>query len=55
MLVEGVDAATSYSIQARHSYKSEDIMFDHTFENCVYRDAKSGNAGKRDRKGYLLG
>eukprot|EP00056_Hartaetosiga_gracilis_P009301 m.133197 g.133197 ORF g.133197 m.133197 type:complete len:118 (+) comp13097_c0_seq12:1268-1621(+) len=37
-VVEGVDAATAMSVQARQSYKLEDIVFDHTFVPCVTRD-----------------
>eukprot|EP00040_Diaphanoeca_grandis_P009192 m.47964 g.47964 ORF g.47964 m.47964 type:complete len:389 (-) comp20630_c0_seq1:198-1364(-) len=35
-LVEGIDQATSFTVQARHSYKLEDIEFgDVTFKQCV--------------------
>ncbi len=38
VLVEGIDALTSYTIQARHSYTVEDIEWDATFASCVYPD-----------------
>eukprot|EP00043_Microstomoeca_roanoka_P011442 m.107770 g.107770 ORF g.107770 m.107770 type:complete len:464 (+) comp15197_c1_seq2:116-1507(+) len=37
-LVEGVDAATSYTVQARHSYTLNDIVFDMQFAPCVSVD-----------------
>jgi len=36
-LVEGIDAATSSTLQARHSYTCEDIVFNASFERCVSR------------------
>lgn len=44
VLVEGIDAATSATIQARHSYRREDILMDRAFENCVTRDSVTGEA-----------
>jgi hypothetical protein len=44
VLVEGIDAVTSATIQVRHSYKVEDILFDHRFENCVDVDPETGGA-----------
>jgi hypothetical protein len=41
-MVEGVDSLTSSTIQARHSYISSDIEFDHTFARCVVKDVKKG-------------
>ena len=37
VLVEGIDPATAYSLQARHSYKVSDIVFQGCFEPCVSR------------------
>lgn len=36
-IVEGIEPATSDTIQARHSYTADDITWDHTFEPCVVR------------------
>lgn len=38
-LVEGIDAATSSTLQTRHSYTCEDIVFNASFERCVSRSA----------------
>ena len=38
VLVEGIDALTSYTIQARHSYTVDDVEWDATFASCVYPD-----------------
>ena len=35
MLVEGIDATTSYTIQARHSYTWEELVWDATFAQTV--------------------
>eukprot|EP00980_Cylindrotheca_fusiformis_P011972 scaffold2830_cov131-Cylindrotheca_fusiformis.AAC.93 len=35
VLVQGVDEATGATTQARHSYKTCDLAWDHTFESCV--------------------
>jgi hypothetical protein len=35
VLVEGIDEMTSSSLQAKHSYKIEDISFDHKFAPCI--------------------
>mmetsp|Transcript_2757 Transcript_2757/g.3773 ORF Transcript_2757/g.3773 Transcript_2757/m.3773 type:complete len:665 (-) Transcript_2757:265-2259(-) len=35
VLVEGTDEMTGSSVQARHSYRMDDILFDHAFANCV--------------------
>lgn len=34
-ILEGVDPTTSSSVQARHSYTAEDIVWDHDFADCV--------------------
>ena len=44
VLVEGIEAATSSTIQARHSFRYDEIEIDHTFENCVDHD-QDGTAG----------
>lgn len=38
-LLEGIDVSTSYTIQARHSYNSDDIEWEKMFEPCVSEDA----------------
>ncbi|EGD80687.1 hypothetical protein PTSG_01277 [Salpingoeca rosetta] len=38
-LVEGIDAATSYTVQARHSYTIDDVVFEQQFAPCVQQDA----------------
>ncbi|OWY92096.1 hypothetical protein PHMEG_00039043 [Phytophthora megakarya] len=42
VLVEGIDAVTSATIQIRHSYK--DILFNHRHVNCVDVDPETGGA-----------
>ena len=44
VLVEGIDPATSYTLQARHSYKRDDIVFGGGgfFAPCVTRDPIDG-------------
>lgn len=44
VLVEGIDAVTSTTIQVRHSYKAEDILFNHRHVNCVNVDPTTGGA-----------
>lgn len=41
-IVEGTDAASGGSVQARHSYTLEDIEWDQSFERCVFEDAEGG-------------
>eukprot|EP00045_Choanoeca_perplexa_P011333 m.119579 g.119579 ORF g.119579 m.119579 type:complete len:133 (-) comp15598_c0_seq2:3279-3677(-) len=36
-IVEGVDPYTAATVQARHSYTLDDIVFEHTFAPCVTR------------------
>jgi hypothetical protein len=36
VLVEGTDEGTGAAIQARHSYKTSDIVWNSTFAECVY-------------------
>jgi len=40
VILEGVDATTSSSVQARHSYTADDIVWDHDFTDCVSSDAE---------------
>ena len=35
VLVEGTDEITGSTVQARHSYRVDDIAWDHTFQNCI--------------------
>lgn len=35
VLIEGVDEITGSSIQCRHSYRYDDIIWNHTFAPCV--------------------
>ncbi|KAF1794162.1 hypothetical protein JG687_00000734 [Phytophthora cactorum] len=44
VLLEGIDAVTSATIQVRHSYKAEDILFNHRHVNCVDVDPETGGA-----------
>ncbi|KAI9905170.1 hypothetical protein PsorP6_013503 [Peronosclerospora sorghi] len=44
VLVEGLDAVTSATIQVRHSYKADDILFNHRHVNCVDVDPETGGA-----------
>lgn len=39
VLIEGIDPATSYTVQARHSYKLEDIEFRGFFAQSVTVDS----------------
>ena len=45
VLVEGIDVMTSATLQARHSYTHSDIVFNHTFGQCVTK-SKSKKNGK---------
>jgi hypothetical protein len=36
VLVEGTDEGTGAAIQARHSYKVDDIAWNYTFADCVF-------------------
>ena len=38
VLIEGVDPLTSHTVQAFHSYKAEDIEWDHFFSPCTLLD-----------------
>lgn len=40
--VEGIEARSSDTFQARHSYSLTDIVFDQWFEKCIYNDPETG-------------
>lgn len=42
VIVEGVDAATGGMVQARHSYTSDEIEWNKSFECCVFKDPVDG-------------
>jgi hypothetical protein len=42
VVVEGVDAATGGMVQARHSYTSDEIEWDRSFQCCVFKDPIDG-------------
>ena len=42
VIVEGVDAATGGNVQARHSYTSDELEWDKSFQCCVFKDPKDG-------------
>ena len=35
-LVEGIESVGSGTLQCRHSYAPDDILFDHEFDECVW-------------------
>ncbi len=39
-VMTGLDATTSATIHARHFYESDDILFDHMFDDIIFTDAK---------------
>lgn len=43
-LVEGIEPTTSATIQARHSYANEDLVFDHGFAPAVSRHRAGGGS-----------
>ena len=43
-LVEGIDSVTSAALQARFSYTSNDIQWNHSFAPCVSRNEENGAA-----------
>ena len=47
VLVEGIDEMTSQTLQARHSYRWDDIAWHHTFAKCVGRGADRPPATSR--------
>ncbi len=38
VVVEGVEASTGGTVQARHSYTVDDMEWNHAFPPCVYED-----------------
>ena len=42
VLIEGQDSTTGGVVQARHSYKSEDILWNTSFVSCVLQDELDG-------------
>lgn len=40
VVIEGADPQTSHNVQATHSYKCDDIMWDHFFVPCTTLDEK---------------
>lgn len=42
VIVEGVDAATGGMVQARHSYTSDEVEWNKSFECCVFKDPADG-------------
>ncbi|OQS05211.1 inward rectifier K channel (IRK-C) family protein [Thraustotheca clavata] len=42
VLIEGIDASSSYTVQMRQSFKASEIMFNHQFINCVDYENESG-------------
>ncbi|KDO17694.1 hypothetical protein SPRG_16906 [Saprolegnia parasitica CBS 223.65] len=44
VLIEGIDASSSATIQMRQSFKASEVMFNHQFVNCVDFDEASGAA-----------
>ena len=51
VLVEGTDEVTGAAIQARHSYKVNDIALNHTFADCVFpynRRQRRGRSADND-------
>eukprot|EP00053_Salpingoeca_punica_P012981 m.116686 g.116686 ORF g.116686 m.116686 type:complete len:227 (-) comp16081_c2_seq6:1935-2615(-) len=46
VIIEGLDPTTSNTVQKRHSFAGNDIVFDHKFAPCVFEDP--------DPDGYCL-
>jgi hypothetical protein len=42
VMVEGLEAQSACTFQARHSYTLDDIVFDMWFEKCIVKDPKTG-------------
>jgi len=47
VLLEGTDEITGSSIQSRHSYKSDDIFFDHSFAECIFPNPARESSNQR--------
>ena len=54
VLVEGIDVMTSYTLQARHSYRWDDIAWNHTFKPCVSRKTKVVDGGEIRSDGCVI-
>lgn len=54
VLLEGTDPTTSNTVQARHSYKGEEIIFDHAFAPCVGRDSEGACQVDFDKFHYVV-
>ena len=52
LLVEGTDELTGAIIQARHSYTSDEVQWDHSFAPCVFpnEDPEAGEETRYDRQ-----
>jgi len=48
VLVEGTDEMTGAAVQARHSYRWDDIVFDATFAPCIFPRAACGGNDDED-------
>jgi len=44
VLLEGIDALTSATLQARYSYKLSDCVWDHAFSPCVFESSEKTNS-----------
>ena len=44
-LLEGIESVGSGTLQCRHSYAPEDILFDHEFDECVWDDSDGNTLG----------
>eukprot|EP01052_Picozoa_sp_SAG31_P028989 SAG31_NODE_2844_length_5009_cov_2.067006_5_plen_160_part_00 len=54
VLVEGIEPTTSYSVQARHSYCVEDIVWDHAFAPSIFPADGRGRRQARCDNALLL-
>ena len=54
VLVEGIDVMTSATLQARHSYRWDDIAWNHTFKPCVSRKVKIVEGGEERSDGCVI-
>jgi hypothetical protein len=48
VLVEGIDVMTSATLQARHSYRWDDVAWNHSFAPCVDRVPDRNNRNKTE-------
>ena len=49
VLIEGIDEVTGMAVQARHSYRYDDILLNHTFVNCVF-PSSTDKSNKKKKK-----